>query len=114
MLSSFVHLTVSPALMLTGFGWNAVSVKIDEPGTIETPIRVPVELTVVPVIFKYFMLIVVELSFAGCPSVCIDDNPKRENTSTKIAPDRYIKSEFLVYIAIIIYGQFVNILLVIN
>jgi hypothetical protein len=35
-VSSFVHVTVSPTLTSTGFGENAVSVRDEEPETIET------------------------------------------------------------------------------
>jgi len=34
-VSSFVHVTVAPTLTSTGFGENAVSVRVEEPGTMD-------------------------------------------------------------------------------
>src|SRR5215218_7289233 len=40
-VSSFVHVTVAPTLTSTGFGENAVSVRVEEPGTMETLVAAP-------------------------------------------------------------------------
>jgi hypothetical protein len=34
--SSFIHVTVAPVVTITEFGWYASSVRLEEPGTIET------------------------------------------------------------------------------
>ena len=58
--SLFVHVTLEPTLTLTGFGLNAVLVKLEEPGTIETLVPPPP-----PALLATAVLLVVELLIAA-------------------------------------------------
>src|SRR5215210_1675060 len=60
-VSSLIHVTVSPTLTSTGFGENAVSVRVEEPGTMETLVPSPALVALVPVVLPLVPAAVVAL-----------------------------------------------------